>query len=377
MNYATSGTNAPARHRIGSLDGLRGIFALTVMVGHFALFQSHFQSDLFKNVALCVQFFFILSGFALSYGFMERMGSGTVSFRSFAWQRLVRLYPMHIVSMVAAGFFMPVLMQTVSPSGTLATDTILNLLLLQCVGIVRNWSWNIASWSISTEFWVGLAVLPIAFKMLSARASFALSIAGYALLLFTLGTVRTQYNNVVPGLSSAVVSTASGLLMGTALFRWARSKAFHVSLGASSRLAVGVIEASLLAAVIYIASLAIHGDIEFFCIAMMPFIIFSVATSQSWFASLLGSKPFLWLGHISYSLYLLHIPILGALTLAGLNDIDSMALRFVIFAAAVAACSQLAYRFVEMPLYARLRRIFSEAGPRLSHGSQSSTGGAS
>jgi len=358
MNYATSGTNAPARHRIGSLDGLRGIFAVTVMVGHFALFQSHFASDLFKNVALCVQFFFILSGFALSYGFMERMRSGTVPFRSFAWQRLVRLYPMHIVSMAAAWFFMPVLMQTVSPSGTLATDTILNLFLLQCVGIVQNWSWNIASWSISTEFWVGLVILPIAFKMLSARMSFALSIAGYALLLFTLGTVRTQYNHVVPGLSSAVVSTASGLLMGTALFRWAHSLAFRLGLGASSRVVVGVMEASMLAAVIYIASLAVHGNIEFFCIAMMPFIIFSVATSQSWFASLLGSKPLLWLGHVSYSLYLLHIPILGALTKFGLNDIDSMAVRFAIFAAAVAGCSQLAYRFIEMPLYARWRGLF-------------------
>lgn len=336
-----------------SLDGLRGIFALVVMIGHFCLFQSHFQADTFKNVALCVQFFFILSGFALSFGFLDKFRFGSVTLGSFGWQRFVRLYPMHIVSMV---FFVPSLMGTLTGSGNLAWDTVLNLFLLQCIGLTHSWSWNLASWSISTEFWVGLAVLPIACKMLSARQAITLSILGYAVLLVLLGTVRTQYAFVLPGLLSAVLSTASGLLMGAALFRWARVTHFHLEMIPAVRVMVGCVEAVLLAAIIYIASLAIHGKIEFVCIAAMPFLIYSVSVSRSWTSSLLSSKPLLWLGCISYSLYLLHIPVLGALMFAGLDRIESVLGRFVIFATVTAGGSYLAYRFIEMPIYKRWRK---------------------
>lgn len=346
-------------NRVAALDGLRGIFAFTVMCGHFVLLANNQKGDAFQNIALCVQFFFILSGFSLCFGLEERMRSGRISTLNFARQRFMRIYPMHIVAMVAAGFFMwPLWGKLVTSADNFAWVTILNLLLLQCVGLTNYWSWNIVSWSISTEFWVGLAVLPFAFRFLPTRIAFILSFLGYALLFLTQGTVLHQYAFVVPGLTSGVLSTAAGLLMGIVLCRIARAKkgggiAIHIRKWATI---VGLLEFGLLASILYITYLSQHGALEFFCIALMPPVLLSVAVSDSWMAKLLGSVPFRFLGEISYSMYLLHIPILGALTYLGIAKIEDLPGRFVVFASAVLIISTAAYRWLEHPVYQRFRQ---------------------
>lgn len=366
------------KHRIGSLDGLRGIFAATVMLGHFCLFETGFKTDAFKNVALCVQFFFILSGFALCYGYGEKMRSGATSFLAFAWQRLARLYPLHFATMLLAFVFIPPLISLME-KGTLAYNTILNVFLLQAVGF-STWSLNLVSWSISTEFWAGLIVLPLAFKYLSARAALMASCVGYIAIYATTGYLRTQYWFVIPGINVGMLSTASAMLMGFALCRWAMATNFSSPLNGATRAIVGTAEFLLLATILYISYLAKHGAIEFACVALMPFLIYSTAVSKSWMNSFLESKPMLLLGKISYSLYLLHCPILGALTLAGITRIDNLELRFAIYASITLVISAFSYTYFEHPIYQKLRSIGS---PPVSHqavldraGTQKADGGA-
>ena len=346
-------------NRIKPLDGLRGIFAATVMIGHFSLFANHFQADAFKNVMLCVQFFFILSGFALAYGFEEKFRNASVRIGSFAWQRLTRLYPIHILSMLAAGLFIPPLMGTLSATKNLAWGTLLNLLLLQCVGLTDNWSWNIPSWSISTEFWVGLLVLPFAFRFIKTTVAILLSATGYTAIFLVVGSIRNQYAFVAPGLTLGVLSTTSGLLLGVALYRIGKTKNFNLNFGTSARSLAGLSELALLCAILYIASIGRHGGIEIFSIVAMPFLILSSSTSHSFFANILSSKPFAWLGKISYSLYLIHLPILGAMTLCGLEKIENIPFRFALFAIVAAVVSTLVYRFIERPIYDRFRYAVS------------------
>ncbi|BBP99073.1 hypothetical protein BSFA1_42020 [Burkholderia sp. SFA1] len=127
----------------------------------------------------------------------------------------------------------------------------------------------------------------------------------------------------------------------------------------------GFAEALILVGILYITYLSTHGDIEFIALACMPILILSVSVSDSWMAGVLESRPLVWLGQVSYSVYLLHIPILGALYDVGLTRIDNLYLRFSVFATAVFLLSWACFRWFEHPIYQRLRYAIGRSGRRL------------
>ena len=81
------------------LDGLRGVAA--IMVVSFHLFEAHATSKLDQIINhgyLAVDFFFLLSGFVVSYAYDDRWK--TMSIGSFFKRRLVRLQPMVIMGSI-------------------------------------------------------------------------------------------------------------------------------------------------------------------------------------------------------------------------------------------------------------------------------------
>ncbi|WP_442587275.1 acyltransferase family protein [Pedobacter sp. AW31-3R] len=88
------------------LDGLRGVAAIIVVIFH--LFEAHATShlDLIINHGyLAVDFFFMLSGFVISYAYDDRWHKLTV--RDFFKRRLIRLQPMVVMGSIigALGFY--------------------------------------------------------------------------------------------------------------------------------------------------------------------------------------------------------------------------------------------------------------------------------
>jgi len=85
-----------------ALDGLRGIAALFVLIGHLELPFLHPQ-----HFELAVDFFFLLSGFVIAHAYEQKLQNG-MSFWEFARIRLLRLYPLILlgVSIGAAILFM-------------------------------------------------------------------------------------------------------------------------------------------------------------------------------------------------------------------------------------------------------------------------------
>lgn len=81
------------------LDGLRGVAA--IMVVSFHLFEAHATSrfnQIINHGYLAVDFFFLLSGFVVSYAYDDRWS--TMSIGSFFKRRLVRLQPMVIMGSI-------------------------------------------------------------------------------------------------------------------------------------------------------------------------------------------------------------------------------------------------------------------------------------
>ena len=85
-----------------TLDGLRGVAAISVACFH--VLQVFGGRPFLAHAPLAVDFFFILSGFVLSYAYSERIRDGSLSALAFAELRAVRLLPMILLGvLVGAG----------------------------------------------------------------------------------------------------------------------------------------------------------------------------------------------------------------------------------------------------------------------------------
>lgn len=81
------------------LDGLRGVAALMVLWYHiFEAFATSPLDQVFNHGYLAVDFFFLLSGFVLSYSYDEQIK--TLSIGSFIKKRIFRLHPMLLIASV-------------------------------------------------------------------------------------------------------------------------------------------------------------------------------------------------------------------------------------------------------------------------------------
>ena len=95
---------SPERRRLFEvLDGLRGIAAGAVLFGHAtAIIVGH---ALFAHKYLAVQFFFMLSGFVVSYAYENRLQAG-MRITEFYVRRAIRLYPLIIAGTVMGTLFL-------------------------------------------------------------------------------------------------------------------------------------------------------------------------------------------------------------------------------------------------------------------------------
>lgn len=88
-------------HVFHTLDILRGVAALAVMVFHYGK-RGLLGAEFLPHGYLAVDFFFILSGFVLSFAYQQRLDAGW-PLRSFLLVRVIRLYPLYFAGM-AIGF---------------------------------------------------------------------------------------------------------------------------------------------------------------------------------------------------------------------------------------------------------------------------------
>ncbi|EJH3465427.1 acyltransferase, partial [Escherichia coli] len=89
--------------RLNSLTSLRAFAALGVFFSHMAVIQNSSNRDFassfeyFKLGYSGVTFFFILSGFILTYSFTISLRNGNGSFVDFLAHRVFRIYPVHLL----------------------------------------------------------------------------------------------------------------------------------------------------------------------------------------------------------------------------------------------------------------------------------------
>ena len=156
---------------IVSLTALRGWLAVWVVMYHYwndvlQLFPAaRLASPVAQSGYMAVPAFFMLSGFVLTYNYADRLRSFSISqTRWFLAARLVRIYPVHLATLLAVAVMVWVSHRVgfrLTDAGYTARTFLLNLFLVHTWVPDYSLSWNYPSWSISSE-WFAYLLFPFA-----------------------------------------------------------------------------------------------------------------------------------------------------------------------------------------------------------------------
>jgi peptidoglycan/LPS O-acetylase OafA/YrhL len=366
---------APARSRqIYSHTGLRGVAALLVVAYHQQIgpgYKLPFEvaTALFRRCYLMVDLFFVLSGFIISYVYIaDRQTSLPRSeTKSFLLTRFARIYPLHLFSLAYLTVFTIASMLILSISGrsyvplepAALVDWLVQLLLLNA-WLPHNWEWNIPSWSISAEAFAYLIFPLIVAAHVHQRRPTQLVLLAASIAFYSYVAATSASLDIVVGL--APLRCIAGFALGMFLY-------FHRSLvrSASDRL-LSLLQ--LLAASCAALALAFSVS-DPLVIPAFALLVFATWTDRGVVASVLSTRIPQWLGEVSYSVYLLHVPIGATIWFVwgrleprlGLDPGISRGLWLCIVFTAVLTASHITYKHIELPARRSLLRWWGHRRP--------------
>lgn len=351
MPFATE-----SRHRIDSIDYLRGLLALGVMLYHYQSWSgvsapAPLESFLMKSGIYAVLSFYIISG--ISFGYVY--GSMTIDRSAMAefWtKRFFRLAPLYWLAMLGMmGLFVVYTLRGVNPSWPSMAELAANLTLT--FGVIDPGLYMvIGGWSIGNEM-AYYVMFPVV--LLALRHSFRayLGVLGLSVgcaLVFSLyllddaRTLSEQWTTYINPLSHLYLFVA-GVGIAPLLNRFGRLSpgvgyaASALLIACYALLPIGVDQISIVTGIPWVAFSAI-------CVCLCAVVYLTPMQLPP-----RVHHPLAWLGQASYSVYLLHplvyrwiVPAFG---LAGIESVPVAALFAIPITLAVA---HVVYRRLEVPM---------------------------
>lgn len=346
--------------RYAALDAWRGLAALSVVYGH--QMAGRVGASLFIAFYLAVDFFFVLSGFVLAHRYWDELVRGRKPFFAVIVARFARLYPAHVFVLFAllAAFGLeavpayragtPLLAAWGDavppfPGGPGLSTFALNLALLQNVGLTpTGLTWNVPSWSISVEFFGSLAVLGLValWRAPGVRiALLAVACAGYGLVLtFKSGILDATYETLWQVVNLGLVRAIAGIAAGVLCLLFVRK---YLSPRAPAPLVATLLE---LLAIAFVMVLMVRPqfhdtrDMLFPCAALFLVAAFSLECGAM--SRVLRMAPMVYLGSLSYAIYLVHWPLLFVM-------VEQYRLPPALYFGAVLAAAIVTHHAVEVP----------------------------
>ncbi|MFL0179060.1 acyltransferase family protein [Mycobacterium sp. SMC-15] len=310
---------------IKALTGLRIIAAVWVVLFHFRpllRLASPELSDALAPVldrgAQGVDLFFILSGFVLTWNYLERMGE-TFSARAtvhFLWLRLARVWPIYLVTMHLALLWVIFTLHV----GHVPTEDLSRITAISYVRqvlLVQLWfepffdgsSWDGPAWSISAEWLAyllfGVLVLAVyrMMRVTSARGLAALAIiASLPPLLLLLAT--GQFYSPWSWLPRIVMQFTAGALACAAVRKINPTDRFRRAAGYCSALLI----VAMVGVLYYFDGHPISGLYDSGGLVDVLFVplVMALAIGIGSLPALLSTRVMVYGGQISFCLYMVH-----------------------------------------------------------------------
>jgi peptidoglycan/LPS O-acetylase OafA/YrhL len=348
---AESGTAPPAgasRHyRFATLDAMRGLGAVGVMIYHGSL-------GLFLSGFPAVDFVYVFSGFVFGYaytGLLDRQ----VTFGQFAAIRLIRLYPLYLAGLVIGVVVSAVLMHLGDDNwwpSRLALATATNAVFLPYLSDSAYGAYplNVPAWTLFFELFVNTI---FAWKRFSMRGNILVALIALPFLVWALyafpGGGGSTPRDFVGGFPRALFSFYVGIVIS--------------QIQAAGRLPKGLVPAMVFPAVMlvmYASPIAAVVVGAVLVIVVIQPILGALAVESEAPRRLM--PVFYWLGDISYAIYIIHFPIqqitdalIKIATHQGV-DTDTSPYTLIVSTPVVILLAHLLTRYFDAPLRRRLTR---------------------
>jgi len=258
---------------------------------------------------LGVELFFVLSGFILCHVYLDQAEMGRFRYGSFLWNRLARVYPLHLATLLGVGLLAGgAMLAGLQVDGNVLHWESLpaNILMVHAWGLTDTAGWNHPSWSISAE-WFAYLSFPI-----FAAAAFALRsrpVLATALAVFVLFAGYAGYEALSGGaltqatFMGGAVRIVPPFAFGCAIFLLWRSGVLGKTRFTGTQVALAALAVSILGIGL---SAGLGGPdaltVSFFGVLILA--LAGLAEHESPFTS----APLVFLGEASYSLYMICIP---------------------------------------------------------------------
>lgn len=378
--------------RYEELDSLRGLAATTVMVHHclitFSIFLSIYYHDqinsdsillhIFSNTPLhvfwagheAVILFFILSGFVLTL----LLKSKKLKYTSYAIGRFFRIYLPYItsiaISLIFLNFFYDNKQEDLSAwfNGMWEHEVSIKELVsyIFMLGYDTH-NVNTVTWSLIHEMRISLLFPIIVYLIYKWNWKTTLSICTLVFMsLFVVFTIISNLlsSNIISYLAASVGMTfyyCCFFVLGSILARY-KEDLIAVCKNLSSKFKLGL---SLIALCCYTIEwwIPLIGELKYsenlivqngfmvmidISIGISVSIVFILALSSSRFSNLLNLKPLLFLGKISYSLYLVH-PIVLLLLINLLKGVIPISIIMILVPVISIIVAWAMYHIIEKP----------------------------
>lgn len=321
-------------YRLDSVDTLRGLAALAVCWYHMT--NGYESTSPVRRSGefgwLGVEIFFVISGFILPHALMRGEYRALRHWKTFVWKRMVRLEPPYLVAVLLAFALWHLSARMPGFGGNQAPEILSAQVLLHFgyLNGIAGHEWLVpVFWTLAIELQFYL-LIAIAFPLVASPSS---GVRLVAAAVFAGAFLATD--------SPLFVPRYLGLfLMGIAAFQYRCRRIGPYALVATLAAATWSVTAT-------------HG---------VPAVIVSLGTALilTFDVSLGRHRVLASLGAISYSLYLVHIPVGGRVVNFGKRYLDSVPGHLMLSAAAAFASIAAAYclyRLVEKPAQAWAGRI--------------------
>jgi peptidoglycan/LPS O-acetylase OafA/YrhL len=336
--------------RVEQLTFTRFLAAIFIVIFHFGEELFPFSKQplllLVAQANLYVSYFFVLSGFVMIVAYSNKEHIDTATYYK---KRFARIYPVYLLAIIALIAYMAAINEY-HFNGLLS-----NLFLVQAWIPGETGSFNGPAWSLSVELFFYL-VFPWLFNYIYKKKNIKM-IAGIIIAIWLVTQIfftlhfrdrPDDYLSFCPlmHINEFLMGNLAGLLFVWKLQQRKGNYDWHI---------VILIALLMLALKFHPGFINYHDGV--LVVLYVPLII-ALSLNTGILTTVFKMKPFVFLGEISYGIYILQVPVFyWCYTTLHHFHLRFNLIGFALFVGVLILVSSLSYQYIEIPLREKIKKI--------------------